>query len=284
MVFETVFAATSLIVLAFAVRSAARMLVLEQITEHVQRRRRWKILQQMKNHYIVCGFGRMGRETAHQLRRRGRDVVVVERNPEVLDDLRESTHHFVEGNATDDDILKEAGAERARCLIAASDSDEDNLFIVLSARLLNPKLFIVSRASNEQTADKLLRAGANRVHSPYVVGGRQLAAAAVSPGVIDFLEMILHHEDLDVEIASISVPPDSPVIDQEMLGSGIMQEGGAMILGVVDKEGNIHSNPRPNTKVAKGDSLIAMGSQAQLDLLKKAVTPTLLTDGQPPSR
>lgn len=269
--FTTVFAVTGIVVLAFAARSAASLLVGQQLSERVQEKRRLRALEKMQDHYIVCGHGRMGRETVHQVRRRGLPVVVIEGSATALESLQDSDIPFIHGDATQDEHLKSAGVERAKCLIAAVGTDEDNLFIVLSARLLNPRLYIVARASQEETVDKLRRAGANSVQSPYVVGGRRLAAAAATPGVVDFLDQVLHEEGLQVDIVAVSVPPDSPVVGKPMLGSGVMQEGGAMILGVLDAEGKLHTNPRPNTEVNPGDRLIAIGRSDQLAALRRAV-------------
>jgi len=269
--FTTGFAITGLVLLALAVRSAASFLVGQQLSERVHLRRRLRALREMTNHYVVCGYGRMGRETVHQLRRRGLPTVVIEQDPAALELLRETDVPFVEGNATEDEQLRNAGVERARCLIAAVGTDEDNLFIVLSARLLNPNLHIVARAGREGTVDKLRRAGANSVHSPYVGGGRDLAFAAMDPGVVHFLEQVLHQEELDVDIFTVSVPDDSPVVGEPMLGSGVMQEGGAMILGVIQANNRLHTNPRPNTTVNAGDTLIAMGTREQLARLERAV-------------
>jgi voltage-gated potassium channel len=266
--FTTGFAITGLALLALAARSAASFLVGQQLGEQVQLRRRLRTLRDMKGHYIICGYGRMGRETVHQLRRRGLPVVVIEQDPSALDQLREIGIPFVEGNATQDEHLRAAGIERAKGLIAAVGTDEDNLFVVLSARLLNFDLHVVARAGAEATVDKLRRAGANRVLSPFTVGGRQLAAAAAEPGVLDFLEMVLHKEDLDVEIVAVRVPNESSALGKGMLDSGVMREGGAMILAVTDHTGRIHTNPRPDTELNPGDSLIAMGSREQLAALQ----------------
>jgi voltage-gated potassium channel len=268
--FTTGFAITGIAVAAFALRSAASLLVGQQLSAEVQRRRRSRTLREMRNHYIVCGYGRMGREAVDQLRRRGLVAAVIEQDPAALDLLRAGDLPFVEGNATQDEHLRAAGIERARGLIAAVGTDEDNLFVVLSARLLNPNLYIVARAGQEATVDKLVRAGANRVASPYVIGGRALAAAAAEPGVTDFLEQVLHRQDLDVEIASIALAPGSPALGKALSTSGITQEGGAMILAIVDARGQFHTNPRPDTTLKAGDQVIAMGSRAQLAALQQA--------------
>ena len=270
-VFTTGFAITGVLLAAWAVRSAASILVSQQLSVQAQRRRRLRALEAISDHYIVCGYGRMGLETVAQLRRRGHQVVVIEMDEAALERVGEDGIPSIEGNATDDESLRSAGIERARCLVAAVGTDEDNLFIVLSARLLNPKLHIVARAGREETVDKLRRAGANSVHSPYVGGGRDLAYAAMDPSVVHFLEQVLHHEELDVDIFTVLVPQGSPIVGKPMLGSGVMQEGGAMILGVIGADGNLHTNPRPDTAVNRGDKIIAIGTREQLAMLQRAV-------------
>jgi voltage-gated potassium channel len=267
--FTTGFAITGIILAAFAVRSAASLLLGEQLTHEVQRRRRMRAVNAMRDHYIVCGYGRMGKEAVFQLRRRGLQVVVIENELAALDRLREEGLPYVEGNAAEDEELRSAGIERAKVLIAACATDEDNVFVVLSARLLNPNLYIVARASLEAAVDKLMRAGANHVLSPYVVGGRSLAAAAAEPGVLDFIEMVLHRADMDVEIASITIPPKSPLVGKAISDPALTQEGGAMILAVMSGQKQLFTNPRSDRTLVDGDRIIAMGSRAQIETLKK---------------
>jgi voltage-gated potassium channel len=267
--FTTGFAVTGIILAAVALRSAASLLLGEQLTHEVERRRRVRALRYVRDHYIVCGYGRMGREAVTQLRRRGLSVVVIEHEADGLDRLREGGILYVEGNATQDESLKSAGIERAKTLIAAVATDEDNLFVVLSARLLNPSLYIIARAGQEGTVDKLTRAGANRVLSPYVVGGRNLAAAAAEPGVADFLEMVLHRQDLDVEITSSSISAGARVVGKSLAAAELMREGSAMILAIADADGAFHTNPRRDRVLRPGDRIIAMGSRAQLISLQQ---------------
>jgi voltage-gated potassium channel len=271
--FTAGFAIASLIVLALIVRMAAGILVGQQLSAEVQRRRRLRALKDMRGHYIVCGYGRMGREAVHQLRQRNVDVVVLDQDPARLETLPDAGIPFIEGNATQDEHLRAAGIEWAKCLISAVGTDEDNVFVVLSARLLNPKLYIVARAERDETVDKLMRAGANSVHSPFVLGGRDLATAAVEPGVVHFLEQVLHQQEFDVDFRSLAVPDGSPAMGKPMLGSGVMQEGGAMILAVLSADKTLRTNPRPDTLVKPGDSLIAMGTREQLARLQRAVGP-----------
>lgn len=269
--FTALFALVGVGLLAWGVRSAAAVLVSEQFTAQFEKRRRLRVLQSLRGHHIVCGHGRMGQEAVTQLRRRGLRVAVVEQSPRALQGLARTNIPFIEGNATHDDVLRAAGIERARGLIAAVGTDEDNLFITLSARLLSPSLYIVARASQEDTVSKLTRAGANRVLSPFVVGGRALAAAVAEPELADFIEMVLHREDMDIEVATVAVPTGSPAVGRPLAESGVMKEGGAMILALMDEAGRIHTNPDPRSAPSQGDRLIAMGSRRQLEDLRQLV-------------
>ncbi len=270
-IFTTGFAVTGLVLLALVAWSVASLVVGQLLSAEVERRRRRRVLNDMREHYIVCGYGRMGRETVQQLRARGLSVAVIEQDPAKVEMLRETGIPFVEGNATQDEFLRSAGIERAKCLISEVGTDEDNLFVVLSARLLNPKLYIVARAGRDESVDKLKRVGADSVHSPYVLGGRDLAIAAVEPGVVHFLEQVLHQEEFEVDFRSIPVGSDSPVLGKPMLGSGVMHEGGAMILAVLAADKTLRTNPRPDTIVRSGDSIIAMGTREQLTRLGRVV-------------
>ncbi len=253
------------------VPSATSFFLSQLFTHQFEQRRRLRTLEHLSEHYIVCGYGRMGREAVTQLLRRGLRVAVIEQNEEAVADLRAREVPFVVGNAAEDEFLRAAGIARAKGIIAAVGTDEDNVFITLSARLLNPALYIVVRASREENVDKLTRAGANRVLSPFVVGGRALAHAAAEPGLADFIEMVLHREDIDLEIASIPLPPDSPAINQPMQGSGVVKEEGAMIVAIMDRDGQFHTNPYPLSTLTEGDRLIAMGTRAQLEGLRRTV-------------
>lgn len=267
--FTSGFALAGILLLAGAARSAVELALGEQISAELQRRRRLKTLSKLENHYLVCGFGRMGREVVRLLSQRRLPMAVIEQDPALAEELQQSGIPFVQGNATHDANLLAAGIQRAKGLVAVTATDEDNLFIVLSARVLNPKLYIVSRASTEASIEKLKRAGADRVLSPYVVGAHQIAHAVIQPGVVDFLELVLHSEELDLEIGGIEVQQGWAAADRPMRDTGICCEGGAVILAVRDRQGHFRTNPSANTVVSPGELLIAMGTRDQLGALER---------------
>lgn len=223
-----------------------------------------KQIEAMNEHYIICGYGRMGQQIVKDLQRAGVLLVVVESNPEQLPRLTEARTPHVIGKASEDKTLLQAGITRAKGLISVCPTDEDNVFIVLTARVLNPKLFIVARSILEENVDKLRRAGADKVMSPYILGGRQMAAAVVRPQIMEFVDLVLHSDQFDTNVAHIVVSADSPRVGQSLSDMGLWQNCGVTVLAV-RRNGDIDANPCPTYKVQAGDELICMGSEAQIE-------------------
>ncbi len=240
----------------------------ERIAEadELQRRRKMeRTIAEISNHYIVCGYGRMGQQIVKDFRHRGMPHVVVESNPVQLPRLIEQNVPYVEGKASEDGVLIAAGIERAKGLIAVAASDEENVFIVLTARGLNPDLFIVARSILEENEDKLRRAGADRVMSPYILGGRRMAAAALKPRAMDFLDFLVRSEHGEMDIGDLTVSPESCLIGTTIKDSGIRQSTGVLILGVKRRGSDGFLNPEADFEIREGDELVVMGSAEQID-------------------
>jgi len=268
-VFTALFILVGVLTAAFGVRSAAELLVGQQVWDVWGRRRRWRVLKQMANHYVVCGYGRMGREIVRQLQRHHVPVAVIEQDDDTVRELQEAEIPLVHGNATHDESLLAAGLERAKGLIAVADSDEDNLFITLSARVLNPRLYIVARVSQDSVVEKLRRAGADRVLSPYVIGGRQIAAAIIRPGLVDYLEKVLHSETAQVEMDAVVIAEGSAAAGRTLADPDISPEGGPLVVAVQSHRGKIEAHPAPHMVLEAGDCLVAMGTPEQLERLRR---------------
>ena len=217
----------------------------------------------LKDHFIVCGYGRMGTRVAQEFRQLETPFVVVESNAESLERLRGADLLYVEGDATSDESLLKAGILRAKGLVTAVDSDERNVFITLTARALNPALFIVARSSFQDSVEKLRRAGANQVVSPYLMGAHRMAAMAVRPVAVDVLDTVLNGENIDLVIEELLVPSASRLLGRSLADSG-MREAGANILAIRKRSGQLRINPPDSQVLESDDLLVAIGTRKQM--------------------
>jgi voltage-gated potassium channel len=214
----------------------------------------------------VVGFGRTGRQVALELVAEGAHFVVVENNPDVMEGLRTSGHRFVEGDGAADEVLKAAGIARARALICAGDSDQRNVYIVLTARSMRPDLYIVARAAFADSVPKLERAGADRVVSPYLMAGHRMVEMALRPVVVDVLDNVLRPSETEMGLEELLVRPGSRASGRSLSESGILDQG-AMVLALRRAAGDLQVNPPADTAVEEGDLLVAMGTRRQLNSL-----------------
>ena len=237
----------------------------------LEKRRMARRVSAMQRHYIVCGFGRVGHQVCVELKREKQQLVVVDNDSPSLERATLQGYPVVVGDAGNDQVLQEAGIERAHGLVAAVDSDAANLLVVLSARALNPDLYIVARANLEDTESKLLRAGADRVISPYSLGGRRIAQMLIRPDVVDFLDVVMHDESLELLLEDLTVGQGCK-LDQCSIGDArIRMVTGANVLGLKRHEGGIILSPEASTVLYPGDVLIALGTRRQLEALAELV-------------
>ena len=237
------------------------------------RRKLDKQINEEKDHYIICGYGRIGRVLCRYLRQRNLDVVVIERDRERVPILDEDDILYVVGEATDEANLRKAGIDRAKGLVTALGTDAENVFLLLTAKQLNPLLYVVARASQNVTKKTLTAAGANMVVSPYDVGARRMAHAILRPSVIDFLELAFADESTDINIEEIPVSPSSELIETTLKDSGIRQNYNLTILAVKRADGAMLFNPLAETKIEADDTLIAVGEHKNLAELEKILNP-----------
>ncbi|HAY21964.1 MAG TPA: potassium channel protein [Desulfobacterales bacterium] len=253
----------------FYVAGALAQVVVEgQLRDVFGRRRLEREIHGLKNHYIICGFGRIGEVIARELRHNHIPLVVVDNRPQHTQIMERSHYLYVIGNATQEEVLLAAGIEQARGLISVVTSDADNVYIVLSARSLNPNLIIVARAGEAGSEQKLRRAGANEVISPYELGGQRMAQTILRPTVVDFMDVALG-EGIDLSLEEIPVGGGSDIIGRAIKDSGIRQNLDLIIVAIKRLDGAMLFNPQSDTPILQGDTLIALGAKANLDKLMR---------------
>ena len=232
-----------------------------------------KQIGQLNNHYIVCGYGRMGRALCRYLIQKRLKFVVVEKNEDRIPVMNTDHVLYVAGEATIEENLHKAGIKRASNLIATLGTDADNVFLVLLAKGLNPDLYVVARASQNASKKPLYTAGANVVVSPFDVGARRMAHAILRPNVIRFLEYAFADEDTDIHIEEIPVAESSMLVGVPLMESGIRQDHNLMILSIIKADGEMVFNPSADTIIRSDEKVIAVGSSGDLNRLEKALNP-----------
>jgi voltage-gated potassium channel len=268
-VFTVILAYSGVFTLAYFGSELVRSVVTGELRQAIGRQWVDDQLATLSGHLIVCGYGRMGRIVCSELDRQKKPFVVIDRSPELLKDLRLAHALPLAGDATNDELLRKAGIERARAVITVVGSDSDNLYITLSARLLNPKLLIVARAEEEDAEAKLRKVGANKVISPYLAGGHRAVQAALRPVVLHFMEMATRPEFLDLQIEEVRVAAGSTVAGQSLRHARIGSDLGVIVVGMLRPGGELVYNPPGDTVLEPDVILIALGQRRQLDQLEK---------------
>ena len=255
----------------YAGGKSVELIVEGELAGYQKRKRMEKKIKELKNHFIICGFGRVGHQVAETFESSKIPYVVIDSKKESGDELEQRGAPGIVGDATDDSILISAGIVSAKGLVACADSDVVNVFVTLSARALNPNLFIVARAGLKDTERKLLIAGANRVLSPYFLSGLRMAALASHPVTSDFLDLITHGGQVDFKLFEISVPDHSSLIGKTIAESDIRDASGIVILAIRKKDGSFDLQPKASSKIEKNDVMVLLGTQEQYDQLEKMI-------------
>ena len=253
-------------VVIFALTKGAQVILDLEYNQIFRRRRVEKAIRGLKDHYIICGYGRMGKIIARELREEGVKFLVIEKRPIQQE---EEGVLILKGDATRDETLHEAGIDRASGLISVLPTDAENLFVVLSARGLNPNLLIVARAIEEGSEQKLLRAGATKVVSPYHIGGLRMAHTVLKPTVVDFLEFATKSGNLELQIEEIQIQEKSELIGLTLEECGIGRDLGVIIVAIKQPTGDTRFNPTFRSTVKPGDTLIALGEQSKLRMVEE---------------
>ncbi len=250
----------------YTLTTAVQLVVEGELGEYVGRRRMDRQIAELDGHVIVCGWGRVGRAVAHDLRVAGRDVVVVDVDRERVAAIPYPT---VVADATLDDTLRTAGIERASTLVAALSGDAENLFVTLSGRALNPRLFIVARARQDDSVAKLSQAGADRVVNPQELGAARMASFVVQPHVAEFVDVVMHERSLEFRMQEIAVRPGSPIAGQTLRSARLREQANVLVLALRRADGTFVNNPDPDVVLEPGQVLIAVGAGTDLRRLEQ---------------
>lgn len=267
-IFTIFFLFGGVFVLFYTASEVLRYIVSGQLSEAAGKERMERTLSHLKDHIIVCGLGRMGRLVCQDFERQEIQFVVIDRDLEALSELKHVHGLPLHGDATSDELLKHAGVDRARALVTALPSDSDNLYITLSARVLNEKLVIVARAEEEAAIAKLRRVGANHVVSPYVIGGHRASQAILKPTVGRFIEMTARH-DTDFIIEEFLIEAGSPICGKQLKDSRLHEDHGIVVLTIKSLMGDMVFNPQGDTKLEAGNVLVVVGHRGKIKEVKR---------------
>lgn len=259
----------SYFILAYIIKGAADYLYGGAFREDRRKKKMAKKVAKLKEHYIVCGYGRVGKQVAQEMAYEEVDFVVIDKNPKVLKEANDKGFNTIEGDPIKESVLDKAGITDAKSLISALGEDTDNLFLTLTARSLSPNIFIVARASAKENVSKIKKAGADKVSMPYQIGGYHMAGVALRPAVVDFLDVVSDGRHAELQIEEINVGRGSKLIGQKIADELSREKAGVTILAINKANGTTKINPSGDEVIERDDQLILMGTKEQLEKLSK---------------
>lgn len=258
--------------LGYLVGKTAQIMFEGQFQRFLGRQKVEKKIESMHGHYIICGYGRIGSLICKEFAAEQVDFVVIESHPDVIAKLEAESYPYIRGNATEDETLLTAGIKRAKGLISVVTSDTENVYITLTARGLNHELFILARSGDPGSELKLQRAGANKVVSPYKIGGSRMAQAILKPNVVDFIEIATGRDHYDLQMEEILIPEPSVFAGKNLLDAGFRRDTGVIIIGIKQKAGKMVFNPDSASVIEGGDTLIVLGQVSAVVKLENMVS------------
>jgi len=273
-IFTILFIIIGVVYFLYIAGAVVQFTVEGQIRTILGRRSLDKKIDRLKNHYIVCGYGRIGKTLCTILKRKAVDLVVIEKDQDVIPVMVEDKIFYISGDAGDEANLIKAGIQHAKGLIAVLATDTDNVFLVLTARQLNPDIYIMANASRNESKPKLLAAGANRVELPYDMGAVSMAQRIIRPTVTNFLNLALAQKRKDIQMEEIPVSSSSELVNVMLKDSGIRQQFNLIIIAVKKSDDSMLFNPSFEAVIESGDTVIAVGQEENLKELEKILNPT----------
>jgi voltage-gated potassium channel len=260
-------------VILYIISMVTQFVVEGRIREVLGRRKLEKQIQKLKDHYIICGYGRVGQTICDILSSKPLKLVVIDKDPGKTEELHNKDLLYIEGEAADENVLLAAGIERAKSLITALGADMDNVYVTLSARGINPNLFIMGRSGDVGSGKKLLRAGANKVVSPYRIGARRMTQMILRPTVTDFLDLAMMERNMNIQMEEIPVSSASNLIGIPLQDSGIRRDLNLIIIAIKKTSGDMLFNPSSKATIEAGDTVIAVGESDNLIKLERILKP-----------
>ena len=262
------------VTIGFIVNRFTEALIQGYFQEGIRLRQQRRLMESLSEHYILCGFSRTGRQIAKEFRAEGVPFVIIDSEIESVRKAQAEGFTLYQGDATLDETLYKVGIERAICIVAALPSDAENLYVVLSAKTLNPNIRAIARASTEEAVQKLQRGGADAVISPYITGGKRMAAAALRPQVMDFVDGILTGADRQLYMEEVLLDPAiCPYLGETLQKARLRSQTGALVLAIRRTDGTLIGGPTGDTILLPGDLLICMGTAEQLRSLNQIIGP-----------
>ncbi len=258
-IFTIVLIVVGVATFSYHISKLAQLLVEKGFLEALEKRRMQRKMQELTDHYIVCGHGRIGSVVVRELQRRGTTLVVLEQDAQVVASLEEEGTLALQADARDESALRLAGVDRAHGLIALLPNDADNLYVILTARELNPGLTIIARANDPSAERRLQQAGAAHVISPHREGGKRIARMILNPNVTDFIEMATEKEDLHLQMEEFVVRPQSPIAGKSLTETGLLRKHRILVVAIKRPDGAMLFNPEGATRIEAGDALIVLG-------------------------
>jgi voltage-gated potassium channel len=270
-IFNSFLISFGVVTIFLAVGAMTQTAIELELNQYFGKRRVKNMIEKLEGHYIVCGFGRLGRGAADELRRSGVPFVVIDKDEERVERAMKMGMLSVAADASSDDALRDVGIGKAKGLIATLASDADNLFLILSAKSLNSRLHLAARIDEEASEQKMRRAGADFVFAPYNSTGHRMAQALLKPHVQQFIDFTTQNLDVKVNIEQVRVSARSSFVDATIAGMQIRSEMGVIVLAIRKADGKMVFNPAADTKIAVGDHLIVMGQEDGLQKLEQAL-------------
>jgi voltage-gated potassium channel len=256
---------------AYTIGMILQLVVEGEFKKSFWRRKMEKKISRLKEHFIICGFGRIGELICRELRANGVKFVVIEKDPRVIEGLENEDFLYLPMDSTSEETLVKAGIMHARGIVTAVTNDADNVFIILTAKGLRPDIFVLSRSSDIKNEAKLFRAGANRVVSPYLIGGKRMAQMLIKPTVIDFIDIAMMNNRLDLVMEEAKIGPDSSLAGKNLIESNLRQDYGAIIVAIKKKAGEMIFNPVPHEKLESEDIIVVLGKREIMDKMSQVL-------------